>query len=64
MSNKEAWLRALSYRQATADAIRKLKIQQKGNSGPYVNPEERLAIQKALMAQVHQCHVSPVGRRQ
>ena len=49
-----------------ASAIRRLKLQQKGHTGSYVTPKERPAItgQKALVAQVHQCHLSPIGRRE
>jgi len=46
-----------------ASAIRKMKIQQKGDSGTYVTPKERSSTPRALVAQVHQCQLSAVGRR-
>ena len=48
-----------------ATAIRRLKLLQKGHTGTYITPRERPAMTpKALVARVHQCHVSPIGRRE
>jgi transposase InsO family protein len=46
-----------------AEAIRKMKLQQKGQSGSYVSPKGS-HVPRALIASVEQCLMAPVGRRE
>ena len=52
-----------SDRQAVT-ALRRQQLQRKGHGSPFVSSNQSGGHNRAMVAQVHQCHVSPVGRKE